>query len=168
MYDFIEREVKDAMRRFTSVKHRSLLCYRVEVQEIPELIDIGFEFAGGATISVEDKDLFLPNGTPGTLCLGITRSLDDDMIIIGAISMQGYNIGYNDKYQLGVATTRLSSSASQRMGIPYDFSTPSNVVSNFELRLVGKKSCPDDLCCCYSSMMGISRLLHVAILQSSV
>lgn len=95
MYDFIEREVKDAMRRFTSVKHRSLLCYRVEVQEIPERIDIGFEFAGGATISVEARDLFLPNGTPGTLCLGITRSVDDDMIIIGAISMQGYNIGYN-------------------------------------------------------------------------
>ncbi|CAN6880409.1 unnamed protein product, partial [Brassica oleracea] len=95
LYDFIEREVKDAMRRFTLVKHRSLLCYRVEVQEIPERIDIAFEFAGGATISVEARDLFLPNGTPGTLCLGITRSVDDDMIIIGAISMQGYNIGYN-------------------------------------------------------------------------
>ena len=60
-----------------------------------KLIDIGFEFTSGATITVEARDLFLPNGTPGTLCLGITRSVDDDMIIIGAISMQGYNIGYN-------------------------------------------------------------------------
>ncbi|ESQ54210.1 hypothetical protein EUTSA_v10027411mg [Eutrema salsugineum] len=104
LFKFIVTRVQELMRyRFTLVKYDPLLCYKVDAQEIPDQIDISFIFAGGAELSVDVRSLFVPNGSPGILCLAIDEILknkDDEDIhpnLIGAVAMQGYNLGYDLK-----------------------------------------------------------------------
>ncbi|KAF8091698.1 hypothetical protein N665_0438s0027 [Sinapis alba] len=72
------------------------LCYKADDIEGLDTFDVGFIFAGGAQLSVNVHNIFLPTGPPGHLCLAIKNnkgSFSD--IIIGATSIQGHSLGYD-------------------------------------------------------------------------
>ncbi|XP_010445076.1 PREDICTED: aspartyl protease UND-like [Camelina sativa] len=86
--------------RGESLPQKSLLCYAIDASKIPEDIDIGFIFEGGAELSVDVRSLFILL-KQGTLCLAIDENPEeDDEIIIGAAALQGYNIGYDIKAKM--------------------------------------------------------------------
>ncbi|CAL9224974.1 unnamed protein product [Arabidopsis halleri] len=94
-YKFVD-EFDDLIGRPLSYEPR--LCYKADAIERLEDMDIGFAFAGGAELSVNIHNIFLPQGSSGIRCLGILNNKESfTHVIIGVIAMQGYNVGYDLK-----------------------------------------------------------------------
>ena len=99
LYEDVLNEVKKLIR-VEPYSERPMLCYKMDASKIPEDVDIGFEFAGGAELSVDVRSFFVATNSE-TLCLGIKENSEDDQrILIGAVGIQGYNLGYDIKAQL--------------------------------------------------------------------
>ncbi|KAJ4899246.1 Eukaryotic aspartyl protease family protein [Raphanus sativus] len=92
-YNFVD-EFEEIIGRPSS--YRPNLCYKAEDIEQLYTFDVGFEFAGGAQLSVNVHNIFLPTGPPGDLCLAIINNENSfSDIIIGVTAMQGHNLGYH-------------------------------------------------------------------------
>ncbi|EOA18437.1 hypothetical protein CARUB_v10006981mg [Capsella rubella] len=96
------KDIVNKVKNIVGVKplsRKSPLCYAIDASKIPEDIDIGFIFEGGAELSVDARSLFVTI-EPGNLCLAINESPNEDQVVIGAAAMQGYNIGYDIKAKM--------------------------------------------------------------------
>ncbi|CAA7012870.1 unnamed protein product [Microthlaspi erraticum] len=101
-YDALMNEIGVFLdRRFKPVVNNKnpMKCYVGDFDR--DLVRLGFpvvnfHFSGGAELSLDVKSLFMKAQTgAASFCLTIMPSVDEDLSVIGAMSQQGYNVGYD-------------------------------------------------------------------------